>query len=155
MTGEFLNLRADTKLGYVPTTGAAKVVQDIMSGNLHMVVDSIPGMAGALHTGAIKALAVASERPLGSHPDVPLASDTLPNFYAKGWFVLMTPAKTPAAIVTQLGDDLRTALSDPELRKRFEAVGTFARPSSIAGTMAFIKTEQDQWRPIVRQIGAD
>ena len=55
----------------------------------------------------------------------------------------------------ELGDDLRATLEEPELRNRFEVVGTFARPSSIPQTMAFIKAEQDQWRPIVRQIGAD
>jgi tripartite-type tricarboxylate transporter receptor subunit TctC len=155
MTGEYLNHRAGIKLGYVPTTGAAKVVQDIMTGNLHVVVDSIPGLAGALQTGEVKALALASDKRLDSYPDVPLVNDTLPNFIAKGWFVLMAPAKTPEPIVRQLGGDLRTALNDPELRKRFEVVGTFPRPSSIEQTNAFIKAEQDQWRPIVRQIGTD
>jgi tripartite-type tricarboxylate transporter receptor subunit TctC len=155
MTGEFLNMRAGIKLGFVPTTGAAKVVQDIMSGNLHVVIDSIPGVAGALQAGAVKALAVAGDKRLGNYPDVPLVSDTLPDFRATGWYVLMAPAKVPEPIVRKLGDDLRATLEEPELRSRFEVVGTFARPSSIAQTMAFIKAEQDQWRPIVRQIGAD
>ena len=155
MTGELLNVRAGIKMGYVPTTGAAKVVQDIMSGNLHVVVDSIPGMAGALQTGNVKALAVASDRRLESHPEIPLVSDTLPGVYARGWFVLVAPAKTPEAIVRKLGEDLRAALTDTDLRRRFEIVGTFPRPSSIEQTRAFIKTEQDLWRPIVRQIGVD
>jgi tripartite-type tricarboxylate transporter receptor subunit TctC len=155
MTGELLNLRAGIKMGYVPTSGAAKVVQDIMSGNLHVVVDSIPGMAGALQTGAVKALAVASDRRLENYPDLPLVSDTLPGFQARGWFVLMAPVKTPASIVRKLGDDLRSALNNPDLRKRFEIVGTFARPLSVADTLAFITAEQNLWRPIVRQIGAD
>ena len=47
-------MRAGIKLGYVPTVGAAKVIQDIMSGNLAVVVDSIPGMAGALQSGAVQ-----------------------------------------------------------------------------------------------------
>ena len=155
MTGEYLNVRAGIKLGYVPTSGAAKVVQDIMSGNLHMVVDSAPGMAGALHTGAIKALAVASDKRLDNFPEVPTVSETLPNFQAKGWFVLMAPLKTPEPVVRKLGDDLRTALRDPDLKKRFEVVGTFPRPSSVAETNAFIKAEQDQWRPVVRLIGTE
>ena len=155
MTGELLNVRAGIKLGYVPTTGAAKVVQDIMSGNLHVVVDSIPGMAGALQTGSVLALAVASDKRLESHPNIPLVSETLPGVYARGWFVLVAPTKTPELIVRKLGEDLRTALGEAELRRRFEVVGTFARPSSIEQTRAFIKTEQDLWRPIVQQIGVD
>jgi tripartite-type tricarboxylate transporter receptor subunit TctC len=155
MTGAYLEARAGIKLGYVPTTGAAKVVQDIMSGNLHMVVDSAPGMAGALQTGEVKALAVASDKRLEKFPDVPTVSDTLPNFQAKGWFVLVAPVKTPEAVTKKLGDDLRTALRNDDLRRRFEVVGTFPRPSTVEETTAFIKAEQAQWRPIVRQIGTE
>ena len=137
------------------TIGSAKVLQDVLGGSLHVYVDSVPGVSGALHTGQVKALAVASDKRLDSVPDVPLVSDTLPNFEAKGWFVLMAPAKTPEPVVKKLGDDLRTALRDPDLKKRFEAIGTFPRPSTVEETNAFIKTEQDKWRPIVRQIGTE
>jgi tripartite-type tricarboxylate transporter receptor subunit TctC len=155
MTGEYFNARAGIKLGYVPTTGSAKVLQDVMSGNLHLYVDSLPGIAGALQSGSIKALAVASDTRLESLPDVPLVSDTLPGFAAKGWFVLLAPVKTPEAVVKKLGEDLRTALRSDDLRKRFEVVSTFPKPSSVEETNAFIKAEQDKWRPIVRAIGTD
>ena len=155
MTGEYFNARAGIKLGYVPTTGSAKVLQDIMNGNLHVYVDSLPGISGALQSGAVKALAVASDQRLDSLPEVALVSETFPDFAAKGWFVLLAPAKTPEAVVKKLGDDLRTALLSDDLRRRFEVVGTFPKPSSVGETNAFIKAEQDKWRPIVRQIGTE
>jgi tripartite-type tricarboxylate transporter receptor subunit TctC len=155
MTSEYFNARAGIKLGYVPTIGSAKVLQDVMSGNLHVYADSVPSIAGALQSGEIKALAVASDERLANLPDVPRVSETLPGFQAKGWFVLLAPAKTPEPVVKKLGDDLRTALRNEDLRKRFEVIGTFAKPSSVEETNAFIKTEQDKWRPIVRQIGTE
>jgi putative tricarboxylic transport membrane protein len=155
MTGELLNLRAGIRLGYIPTQGAAKVMQDIMNGSLHAYVDSVPGMAGAVQNGALKPLAVAADTRLSNYPDLPLVSETLPGFQAKGWFVLMTPAKTPTATVNKLGADLRAALNDPDLRKRMEVLGTFPRPSSVEQTMAYIQAEQQLWRPIVREIGVD
>ena len=69
--------------------------------------------------------------------------------------MLLAPAKTPEAVVKKLGDDLRTALRNDDLRKRFEVISTFPKPSSVEETNAFIKAEQDKWRPIVRQIGTD
>jgi tripartite-type tricarboxylate transporter receptor subunit TctC len=51
--------------------------------------------------------------------------------------------------------DLRTVLADHEFKAKFEVVGRFARPSTVAETMAYIRAEQELWRPIVRQIGAD
>lgn len=155
MTGEYFNSRAGAKLGYVPTTGSAKVLQDVLSGNLHAYVDSVPGIAGALEKGDMKALAVASDKRLDSIPNVPLVSDTFPGFQAKGWFALLAPAKTPEPVVKKLGDDLRTALRHDDLKRRYEAIGTFPRPSSAEETSAFIRVEQDRWRPIVRQIGTE
>jgi tripartite-type tricarboxylate transporter receptor subunit TctC len=134
--------------------GAAKVMQDIMNGNLQAVTDSVPGIRGAIRNGTVKALAFTGEKRLESFPDLPLASETLPDFHVKGWFALMAPANTPEPIVTQIRRDLRATLEDPELRKRYEAIGTFPHPSTIEQAMAFIKAEQDLWRPIVRQIGA-
>lgn len=155
MTVELLNERAGIKLGLVPTIGTAKVIQDIMSGNLHVFVDSIPGVVGALQSGEVKALALASDKRLEHYPDIPLVSETLADFYAKGLFVLMVPAKTPDSVVGQLRDDLQKVLSNRDLQRRFEVVGTFARPSSIEQTRAYIKVEQDLWRPIVQKIGSD
>ena len=64
----------------------------------------------------------------------------------------MAPVKTPEPVIRKLGVDLRAALGDAQLRQRFETLGTFPRPVSVAETMAFIRAEQDLWRPIVRQI---
>ena len=155
MTGAYFETRAGIQLGYVPTTGAAKVVQDIMNGNLQVYVDSLPGVVGALQSGEIEALAVASDTRLKNYPDLPLVSETLPGFQAKGWFVLVAPANTPQDVVKTLGEALRTALRDDDLRKRFEVIGTFPTPFTVDETNAFIKREQDKWRPIVHQIGTE
>jgi tripartite-type tricarboxylate transporter receptor subunit TctC len=153
LTGAYLNARAGIEMRYIPTQGAAKVMQDILNGNLHVIVDSVPGSAGALRNGAVKALVFTGDQRLNTFPDLPLASETLPDFNVKGWFVLMAPVQTQEPLVAQIREDLRETLNDPALRKRYEDTGTFPRPSSIEQTMAYIKAEQDRWRPIVRQIG--
>jgi tripartite-type tricarboxylate transporter receptor subunit TctC len=155
MTGELFQMRSGAQLGYVPTVGAAKVIQDIMSGNLAVVVDSMPGLVPGLQSGAVKALAVASDQRLPSHPDIPLVSETLPDFVAKGWFVLMAPARTPEPVLRRISADLRQAQNDPALQKRLEAIGTFARPLSPEDTAAYIKAEQHLWRPVVRKLAAE
>ena len=155
MTGELLNQRAGIKLGYVPTLGGAKVAQDVMNGSLQVYVDSVPAVAGALQDGALKALAVAWDRRLDNFPDVPLVSETLPGFQAKGWYVLLAPANTPAPILSKLRADLHVALNDAEVRRRLVDLGTFARPLSIEQTAAYIRAERDLWRPIVRAIGVE
>lgn len=155
MTGELLQIRSGIKLSYVPTPGAAKVVQDVLSGNLSMVVDSLPSLTGALQTGGIKGLAIAASKRLATHPDLPLVSETLPNVQAKGWFALMAPAKTPELVLRRIAVDLRTALNHSELKQKFEAIGTFSLPSTAEETRAYIRAEQDLWRPIVQQLDVE
>ena len=156
LTGALLNDRAGIKMRYIPTVGAAKVMQDIMNGNLNVVTDSIPGIRGAIQNGTVKALAFTGESRLANYPDLPLASETLPNFHVRGWFVLMAPAKTPEAIVKQARADLRATLEQPALRERYEQMGTFPRPtSSVEEVLSLIEAEKNLWRPIVRRIEAD
>ena len=156
LTGALLNERAGIKMRYIPTGGAPKVMQDILNGNLNVVTDSVPGIRGALQGGMVKALAFTGERRLASYPDLPLASETLPKFFVRGWFVLMAPAKTPEEIVKQARDDLRETLEQPALRSRYEEMGTFARPtSSEQEVRKMIEDEKNLWRPIVREIDKD
>src|SRR3954468_4227166 len=106
MTGELVQARADIKLGFVPTTGAAKVVQDVLGGNLSIAIDSLPSLTAALESGGIKGLAIAIDKRLMTHPDLPTVSETLPGVAARGWFALMAPAKTPEDVVRKIGADL-------------------------------------------------
>ena len=70
-----------------------------------------------------------------------------------GWVALMAPAGTPDAIVRKVNQDLNAVLVRPELRQRLQDLGAFVRPMSPAETAAFIRSEQQVWRPLVRQIG--
>ena len=94
LTGELLNSAPAIKMRFIPTTGgAAKVIQDIMNGNLQAVTDSVPGIRNAIRNGAVKPLAFTGDKRLESFPDLPLASETLPGFHVKGWFALLAPAR--------------------------------------------------------------
>jgi tripartite-type tricarboxylate transporter receptor subunit TctC len=70
-----------------------------------------------------------------------------------GWFVLLAPAGTPEAIVRKVNRDLAKVLEQPEFQKRFQDLGTFVRPMSPTETTEFIRSEQQLWRPLVRQLG--
>ena len=64
----------------------------------------------------------------------------------------MAPARTPDAIVQKVNRDLRSVLGEPEVRRKLAVLGTYPRPMSPAETAAFIRSEQDLWRPVVKQL---
>ena len=152
LTVERLRKETGADLTFIPYPGAAAGLQDLWGGRISMIVESIGPLYGAMQSGSLKALAVASSKRLPNFPDLPAATETVPGLEAMGWFALLAPAGTPEPIVRQVNKDLLTVLDLPELRKSFQDLGTFVRPMSPAETNEFIRNEQQVWRPIVRSL---
>ena len=150
---ELLRRRTGIDLTFVPYPGAAGGLQDIMGGRISMIAESLPPLAGAIQSGVIKPLAIASEKRLPNFPDLPTVAESSPRFAAMGWFVLLAPAGMPDAIVRKVNRDLAKVLEQPDFQKRFQDLGTFVRPLSPMETTEFIRSEQQLWRPLVRQLG--
>jgi tripartite-type tricarboxylate transporter receptor subunit TctC len=66
----------------------------------------------------------------------------------------MAPAGVPDAIIQKLNRDLRTVVARPELKERYQQLGTYTRDLSAAETEAFIRSEEKLWWPIVERVEA-
>ena len=153
LTGELLASRASIKLQMIPYSGGtAQVLTDVMGRRIPMVIEGYSGLAGAIQSGTVVPLAIASLKRLTDFPNVPTVAETLPGFEAGGWSVMLAPAGTPEAIVQKINADLIKVLSDPETRKRLARFHRDERPLTPAQTAAFIQGEQKMWAPILKQI---
>ena len=65
---------------------------------------------------------------------------------------MVAPSGTPDDIVRKVSDDLRIILSNPEVRSKLAAVGSYARPMSPQETTNFIQTEQRIWGPLLEEL---
>ena len=123
-------------------------MNDLISGRVPVGVE---GLAGPMAAGQLKLLAVASPVRLASRPDVPTVAETLPGFAASGWFALVAPPGTSAAIVRKVSDDLRVVLALPEVKQRFDALSVSTRSMSPQELSEFIRSERQLWKPVVQQ----
>jgi tripartite-type tricarboxylate transporter receptor subunit TctC len=153
LAGELLRLRSGIDFTFVPYPGAPQGLQDVVGGRIPMIVNSLGALSGSLKGGSVKALAVTSSRRLPNMPDLPTVAETLPGYEATGWFVMVAPAGTPDDIVRKVRQDLRTALEQPELKQRLEALAVYTRTMAPAELDAYIRGEQELWKPVIRQIG--
>lgn len=153
LAGEALQQRTGIKLLMVPYLGGtAQALNDVIVGRVPMVIDGYPPLAGALQSGAVRALAVGSTARLPDFPDVPMAAETLPGFNVRGWLALVAPVGTPDAIVRKLSEDLSTAVSHPETKTKLETTGNYPHPMTPGELLAFIHAEQAAWKPVLEQI---
>jgi tripartite-type tricarboxylate transporter receptor subunit TctC len=153
LTMELLADRAGIELGFVPYPASPKALNDVIGGTLQLFVEAMPAMTGAIQGGSLKPLAVASAKRLHNFPNLPTVSETIPGFEAVGWAALTTLVGTPDDIVQKINKDLNAVLEQPEVQRKLEALGTYARLASSAETAKFIRREQELWRPVVRQLG--
>jgi tripartite-type tricarboxylate transporter receptor subunit TctC len=153
LTGELLQIRAGIKLQMVPYTGgSAQALGDIIGGRIPMIIEGYSGLAGAYQSGTLKAIAAGSAQRLPEFPDVPTISETLPGIVATGWQAVVAPIGTPAAFVRKASDDLRAVLVKPEIKDKLAARGTHVRPASPAEAEAFVRGQQELWKPALEQL---
>lgn len=153
LTSEWIKLVAGvdwTSINY-PATPAG--LSDVEGGRVQVVIDGLPSLAGAIAGGQIKLIAVGSTNRLPNRPDTPTISETLPQIpRALGFFALMAPPGTPQPIAQKVSDDLGAVLGTPEMKKRFEDIASYINPMSPEELVAFIKSEQALWRPVIDRI---
>jgi len=153
LTGELLQSRADIKLLMVPYTGGpAHAISDVVSGRVGLIIEGYSGIAGAIQSGSVKAIAVASQARLADFPDVPTVAETLPGFSATGWQILVAPLGIPDVVIRKVSADLRQVVTDPDVLKKLAVRGTFAHAMSPAETTAFTQDEQRKWKPVLERI---
>ena len=100
--------------------GGAPALIDVMSGQAHMAVATIPTANTHIRSGKVKALAVGAAKRVPSLPDVPSTAEAgLPGYQAEIWWAWATTGGTPASVVNKLNTEIAAVLAMPETAKRF------------------------------------
>ncbi len=155
LTGELLQMRTDTQMVSIPyARGISAALSDVGSGRVSLIIENLSGIAGAVNAGQVKLIATAAPRRLPGFPDVPTGAETIPDFSATGWTVLLAPKGTPAPIIAKVSADLAKVGNDPEVKKRLAAIGSYSRVMTPDETLAFVAKEQETWLPVLQRISS-
>jgi tripartite-type tricarboxylate transporter receptor subunit TctC len=154
LTGELFREKAKVNLSFVHAAGAAATVNDTIAGRIPIVFEGLAGLAPGTQGGGIRLLGIATSKRLPNLPNLPAINETVPGVVSSGWIVLMAPAGTPDNIVKKVNEDLRKVVSMPDVIERFQVLGTYSRDLTPAQTGEFIRSEEQLWWPIVRQVNA-
>jgi tripartite-type tricarboxylate transporter receptor subunit TctC len=154
LTGELFRERAKANITFVHAPGASVSLSDLIAGRIPIMFEGLAGLAPGLQGGAIRLLGIAAPQRLPNRPDLPAINETVPGVVSSGWMLLMAPAGTPTQIIDKVNTDLRKAVAAPEVLQRFETLGTYSRDLTPGQTADFIRSEEQLWWPIVRQLNA-
>jgi len=157
LSGILFQQATGTQVQFIPYRGAGPAMQDLLSGQVDLMVAQAAALLPQVRAGTVKAIANLSPRRSEAVPDIPTADEAgVPGVYAGGWFALFAPNGTPAEVISKLNVAMVEALADPVVRKRFTELGldVVAREQqSPAGLAAFHHAEIDKWWPIIKAAG--
>ena len=113
---------------------------------------AIVSRAGALpliREGKLKAFGVASETRIPELPDVPAIAEFFPGFYSIGWYAVVAPPKTPAAIADKASQAIAETLKRPDVAKRFSDLAIRPVGMAPADMAVFLREETERWRKVI------
>jgi len=154
LAGELFNIVAGVKLVHVPYKGVNLAMNDVLSGEIHLVVIGVPAAAPHIKAGRLRALALIAPQRSPAIPEVPTAAEAgLADFEVTTWYGVLAPAGTPRTVVARLNTELVKAMHAPELKERLAALATNPTTSSPEEFAAYIKQEIAKWGEVVRKAG--
>jgi tripartite-type tricarboxylate transporter receptor subunit TctC len=143
-----------TTFQFVPYRGDGPAVQDLMAGQIDMMIEPSSNFTAQVQAGTIRAIAVAAKTRLATLPDVPTTDEAgLPGFYASIWFGMWAPKGTPKDILAKLNAATVAALADANVKDKLNALGQQIASRDLQSPEAFgafQKAEADKWWPIIK-----
>jgi tripartite-type tricarboxylate transporter receptor subunit TctC len=134
--------------------GGAPALIDVMSGQAHVAVATIPTANTHIRSGTIKALAVGSTKRAPSLPDVPSTTEAgLPSYEAEIWWAWATTAGTPAAVINKLNTEIAGVLRMPETAKRFAVDSAEIDIRTPAELRKMIPADLVKWEKVAKDAG--
>jgi tripartite-type tricarboxylate transporter receptor subunit TctC len=142
------------KLQYVPYRGTGPALNDLVAGQIDLIVDQVSNSISQVRAGTIRGYAVTDVKRVDSANDIPTTDEAgLPGFHMTLWSGLWAPKDTPKAIVAKLNAAAVDALNDPAVRAKLENLGLQMTPAdrlSPEALGALQKSEIAKWWPMLK-----
>ena len=152
MATEQFKLVAGIDVIHVPYRGSNPAVADLVSGQVSMMIDTVPFNLARVRAGTLRALAVAAKERSAVIPDVPtMAEIGLPNVEGGLWLALFAPAGTPQPVIAYLHQQAREIFALPDVRGRMEPQGLVLPSGSSEDLRSFLAAEDKRWREVVQR----
>lgn len=136
---------------HIPYKGEGPALADLAGGQIQLLTPNLSAAMGFLTSGKIRALAVTSKERAPQLPNVPAVAEFVPGFENLGWFGLVAPAGTPAAIVKKVHADTVKALQSADIKKRFSELGMVPVGNTPEEFAKAMKEETVRWAKVVRE----
>jgi tripartite-type tricarboxylate transporter receptor subunit TctC len=151
MAGELLKNLTGVDIVHVPYKGSTGARNDILSGQVQMLFDSVPTMTPMIKAGLVRAIGTSGKTRSSTLPDVPtIAEAGVPGFNATLWVGFMAPAATPKPIVDKLHSEITKILTRPDIKDAWEKTGASPIVMTQPEFKQFMDGQIDKWANVIK-----
>jgi tripartite-type tricarboxylate transporter receptor subunit TctC len=151
---ELFNNMTGTEMVHIPFKGSGAAMIDLLGGQVQLALTSAISGMPHLKTGKLRGLAVTTAKRspvIAEYPTV--AESGVPGYSVDGWYAVVLPAKTPAAIVNKLNKELVRLLDAPAVIEALAKDGAVPAPSTPAELHETMRAELAKWAKVVKSAG--
>ncbi len=154
LAGESFKDAAKIDIRHIPYKGSNAAMMDVLSGNVDLMVSSVPSAMGQIKSGGLRPLAVTSAQRSTSLPDVPTVAELgFPGFDVSTWYGLFMPAAADPAIVERVNAQVNKLLADPAVREAIVVQGVEPETLTPAAFGELLKTDYQAAQAMVEAAG--
>jgi len=154
ISGIYFQNEIGAKLQFIPYKGTGPAMQDLMGGQIDMMVDQLSNSLPQVKANRIKGYAITAKERSAAAPDMPTVDEAgLPGLHISIWYGIWAPKGTPREVVAKLNAAVVDALADPATRQRLADLGMEIVPrerQTPEALGAHQKAEIEKWWPIIR-----
>jgi tripartite-type tricarboxylate transporter receptor subunit TctC len=149
---EELAFHMGVQLTHVPYKGSSQAFNDVLAGQVDMMLTSATFGAPFIRSGRVRALGIASSQRMGALPDVPtFAEQGWPGFLLVDWKAVAGPRGMPAEAVALLNRELNEVLKSRAVTEKFQAEGTTAVGGTPEQMMDIVRSDVERWRALAKR----
>ncbi len=155
LAGVLFEKAAGVKLTHVPYKGSNPALIDALSGNVDLLVSSVPSAIAQIKAGKLRPLAVTSAKRSSSLPDVPTVAELgMKGFDVSTWYGLFGPKGMPQPVVAKINTEVNKLLGMKEVQEAIQAQGAEPQAMSVADFDKFFQTDFKNSKALVEASGA-
>ncbi len=150
---ELFAAKAGIKMTHVPYKGSAPMLNDLLAGQIDLVLDPFSSSGPHVQAGKLRALGVIGPQRQFYAPELPAINEFVPGAEMVTWNGMFAPAGTPTAIVDKLATEIRAYLNEPATRDLLRKMGMTPGADSPEEFRKFIADERARFKPVIEQAG--
>ncbi|MEO5844663.1 MAG: tripartite tricarboxylate transporter substrate binding protein [Caldimonas sp.] len=151
LAGELFMRDTGAQMIHVPYNAPGTATTNLIAGEIQLMFQLIPGIAGQVKSGKVRAIAVMAPQRSSALPDVPTTAELgKPRLLSSTWFALLAPKGTPPAVVARMNAVSNEILADPAVKKRLADIGAATLGGTQQQLAEHLAAETEKWGRLVR-----